>query len=76
MDTTNEKTEVQTDHGDAALGSSSKVVGENARLATEAEHDLTFWQAVKIYRKAVAWSVIVSMATVMESYDIQIIGSF
>lgn len=77
MDTTKEKTDlVLTGHGDAALGPSSKAVGENARLATEAEHELTFWQAMKIYRKAVAWSVIVSMATVMESYDIQIIGSF
>jgi hypothetical protein len=55
---------------------SLEIVAENARLATETEHELTLWQAIKIYRKALAWSVLVSMATVMESYDIQIIGSF
>ncbi len=78
MDTTNEKADLAKAplHVDAVLETSGKVVTENARLATEAEHDLTFCQAVKIYRKAVAWSVIVSMATIMESYDIQIIGSF
>ncbi|KFY37745.1 hypothetical protein V495_07004 [Pseudogymnoascus sp. VKM F-4514 (FW-929)] len=77
MDTTKENTDrVQANHSDDVLDSSIKVVSENARLATDVEHDLTLWQALKIYRKAVAWSVIVSMATIMESYDIQIIGSF
>ncbi|RDL33930.1 Uncharacterized protein BP5553_08298 [Venustampulla echinocandica] len=79
MDIVSEK----PDHGQAAfkagpavLETSGKILTENTRLATETEHNLTFWQAVKIYRKAVAWSIIVSMATIMESYDIQIIGSF
>lgn len=78
MDTMNEKPGIAPvpSQADIALENSAKVVTENARLATETEHELTLWQAVKIYRKAIAWSVIVSMATVMESYDIQIIGSF
>ena len=77
MDITGEKPQsVQLSHVDTAPEKSAKIVTENARLATEAEHDLTLWQAVKIYRKAIAWSILVSMATVMESYDIQIIGSF
>jgi SP family general alpha glucoside:H+ symporter-like MFS transporter len=39
------------------------------------EHTLTIRQALWVYRKAIL-SVIVSMCTIMESYDIQIISSF
>lgn len=76
MDAINEKHGLAVSQADATLETSGKILTENTRLATETEHNLTFWQAMKIYRKAVAWSVIVSMATIMESYDIQIIGSF
>lgn len=31
----------------------------DATIATEAEHDLTFWVAFKKYRKSVMWSMIV-----------------
>ncbi|KAG4440377.1 hypothetical protein IFR05_004117 [Cadophora sp. M221] len=44
--------------------------------ATKDEHNLTFLQAMRKYRKAVMWSVIASMSTIMESYDIQIMGGF
>lgn len=37
---------------------------------------LKFWEAVKIYRKAVFWSMMVSMAIVMDGYDGQILGQF
>lgn len=49
---------------------------DQARHGAEIEQNLSFRQAIRIYWKAVLWSVAVSMATVMESYDIQIIGSF
>tara|TARA_R110002060_G_scaffold29526_3_gene39923 strand:+ start:3618 stop:5231 length:1614 start_codon:yes stop_codon:yes gene_type:complete len=45
-------------------------------IATRDEHNLTFLQAMRKYRKAVMWSVIASMSTIMESYDIQIMGGF
>jgi len=44
--------------------------------AAEVEHKLTFLQAMRKYKKAVMWSVIASMATIMESYDITIVGGF
>lgn len=34
------------------------------------------WEAVKLYPKAVAWSVLVSTALIMEGYDLVVIGSF
>jgi MFS transporter, SP family, general alpha glucoside:H+ symporter len=40
------------------------------------EHSLTLRQALKIYPKAIGWSVAISLAVIMESYDLQIISSF
>ncbi|OQU96203.1 hypothetical protein CLAIMM_02316 [Cladophialophora immunda] len=45
-----------------------------AKLATEAEHNLTLMQALKLYPQAVGWSVLVSAACVMEGYDMAVIG--
>jgi MFS transporter, SP family, general alpha glucoside:H+ symporter len=46
----------------------------DARDATEAEHNLTLMQALKLYPQAVGWSVLVSAACVMEGYDMAVIG--
>lgn len=47
-----------------------------SKMATEAEHQLTTLEALKAYKKAVFWSVIVSMGIVMDSYDGQLLGNF
>lgn len=47
-----------------------------ARRANEEEHDLTVRRALKIYWKAVLWSLIVSMSIVMEGYDMSLIFNF
>jgi len=47
-----------------------------ARSATEQEHNMTFMQAIKLYPKAMAWSILLSTAIVMEGYDVVLIGSF
>lgn len=39
------------------------------------ESDLTLLQAVKLYPKAVAWSAVISAATIMEGYDFHVLGS-
>jgi hypothetical protein len=39
---------------------------EQARRATESEHKMTVWQAVKRYPKASAWSIAISFGVVME----------
>jgi SP family general alpha glucoside:H+ symporter-like MFS transporter len=48
----------------------------DAKLATEAEHNLGLWQGIKTYRKAVFWSVAVSASIIMEGYDVTLINSF
>jgi len=38
----------------------------NAKSATEKEHKMTLWQGVKLYPKAVFWSVLISTCIAME----------
>lgn len=49
---------------------------KNARQATELEHELTAWQAVKLYPRAILCSVILSFAIIMEGYDTALLGNF
>jgi len=46
----------------------------DAKAATEKEHKLTVMDAFRMYPKAVAWSVFVSAACVMEGYDTAFLG--
>lgn len=55
---------------------SGKMLNEDARLATQHEHQMSLWQGIRTYRKAVFWSVIVSSSIIMEGYDTTLIGSF
>ena len=41
---------------------------EEAKFASQAEHEATLWQSIKTHRKAVFWSAIISMSIVMEGY--------
>lgn len=47
----------------------------NAKTANTKEHEMTFKQAIKLYRKAIVWSALLSTALVMEGYDGKILGS-
>lgn len=46
------------------------------RQATQNEHDMTLWECICRYKKAVAWSVALSSCLIMEGYDRLLIGSF
>lgn len=51
-------------------------LSREAKDATQAEKSMTFSQAIHIYPKAVAWSVLLSTAIVMEGYDTTLLGQF
>lgn len=51
-------------------------LSEDAQMATIKEHQMSLWQGLKLYPKAVAWSVLLSTAIVMEGYDVVLMGSF
>ncbi|KAI1761943.1 sugar transporter [Hypoxylon sp. FL1150] len=48
----------------------------NARLATEKEHSMTLWQGLRLYPKAIAWSILISTCIVMEGYDVSLVNNF
>lgn len=52
------------------------VLQSEAKVATEAEHDMTIRDAIKRYPKAVAWSILFSTAIIMEGYDIVLVSAF
>ncbi|TVY63982.1 General alpha-glucoside permease [Fusarium oxysporum f. sp. cubense] len=47
-----------------------------AQAADAADRQLTIWQALKKYKKAVLWSTLLSTALIMEGYDVVIINGF
>lgn len=58
--------------------SSSKfaVLSGDAKDASDAEHSMTLLQAIKLYPKAIGWSMFLSSAIAMEAFDIVLIASF
>lgn len=49
---------------------------QNAKVATDKERNMTLWQGIKLYPKAIAWSVLISTCIVMEGYDVCLINNF
>ncbi|KUL84152.1 hypothetical protein ZTR_07180 [Talaromyces verruculosus] len=47
-----------------------------AQASDTADRNLTIWQALKKYKKAVLWSTLLSTALIMEGYDVVIINGF
>lgn len=56
---------------------STHVVGPNeeAQHAANDEKSMSLFQAIKLYPKAVGWSVVLSSALIMEGYDKALLGS-
>ncbi|PSN71776.1 sugar transporter [Corynespora cassiicola Philippines] len=48
---------------------------EEVREAIEVEHQLTFWDAVRHYPKAIGWSMYFSLGVIMLSFDPQLLGN-
>lgn len=48
----------------------------NARAATEKEHNMTLLQGVRLYPKAIFWSLLISTCIAMEGYDVCLINNF
>lgn len=51
-------------------------INAGAKVATDAEHAMTIREAIRQYPKAIAWSMIFSLAIAMEGYDKALIGGF
>jgi MFS transporter, SP family, general alpha glucoside:H+ symporter len=49
---------------------------EKGREATRQEHEMTLWESVKLYPKAVAFSILISSCIIMEGYDLNLLQGF
>lgn len=59
------------DDKDQELASHAKALErtiENARSATEKEHKMTLMQGIRLYPKAIFWSVLISSTIIMACY--------
>lgn len=48
----------------------------DAKAGAEAEHKMSFIEGVRLYPKAIAWSLLLSATIVMEGYDTTLVGNF
>jgi len=48
----------------------------DARLASDKERKMTLMQGIKLYPKAIGWSVLISTCIVMEGYDVCLLNNF
>ncbi|KAH7123103.1 general substrate transporter [Dactylonectria macrodidyma] len=48
----------------------------DAREATDLEHSLTIRDSIRLYPKAIGFSLLFSTAIIMEGYDLSLLGSF
>lgn len=56
------------------LGVDTKAAIQHAQEADARDRSLTIRQAVKKYKKAVFWSMILSTSLIMEGYDVVIVS--
>lgn len=61
---------------DSGHRTTAQKMNNDARLATEKEHSMTLWQGIKLYPKAVGWSVLISTCIAMEGYDLCLLSNF
>jgi SP family general alpha glucoside:H+ symporter-like MFS transporter len=57
---------------EAVVGS---VYDDKAREAADREHNMTAWEALKMYPTAAAWSMFFSLGTIMTAFDPQLLGN-
>ncbi|OTB03905.1 hypothetical protein M426DRAFT_59657 [Hypoxylon sp. CI-4A] len=52
-----------------------ETLATEAKNAADSERQMTLIRAVKLYPKAIAWSVLLSSTLIMEGYDLALLGS-
>ncbi|KAI1762683.1 sugar transporter [Hypoxylon sp. FL1150] len=62
-------------HADAINIIHDEALVLEAKHAADAEQKMTLLKAIRLYPKAIAWSVLLSSTLVMEGYDLALLGS-
>jgi SP family general alpha glucoside:H+ symporter-like MFS transporter len=64
------------DHVNVARIEATDRIIQGAKTATEKEQKMTLLQGIRLYPKAIAWSILISTCIVMEGYDVCLINNF
>lgn len=51
------------------------IAGHEARKAADIEHNLTFYESLKLYPTAIGWSIFFSLGVIMTAFDPQLLGN-
>lgn len=62
--------------GDEEFSKRDRTVIEHARAAAAKEQNMTLLQGIRLYPKAIVWSMIISTCIVMEGYDVSLVNNF
>ncbi|KAG7109743.1 General alpha-glucoside permease like protein [Verticillium longisporum] len=73
-------------HGDARASAESHAAADDAKMsnafvqgardASSREQQMTLMQGIRLYPKAIGWSMLISTCIVMEGYDISLVSNF
>jgi SP family general alpha glucoside:H+ symporter-like MFS transporter len=63
-------------HHDAKTGFVANTLAQDAQEATTKEQNMTLREGLRMYPKAIFWSVIISTCIAMEGYDLCLLGNF
>lgn len=58
------------------MTTSKKQIVLNAKKASDEEQKMTLLQGVRLYPKAIAWSVLISTCIAMEGYQLALVNNF
>ncbi|KAF7368455.1 MFS general substrate transporter [Mycena venus] len=59
-----------------AKDAAAREMTANAKLATDKEHQMSLLQGLRLYPKAIAWSILISTCICMEGYDVCLLSNF
>jgi len=69
-------TEEKHDPDSPEAGRSNSVLIRGAKSATDKEHGMSLVQGVKLYPKAIGWSILISTCIAMEGFDVCLLPNF
>ncbi|KAI1497748.1 general substrate transporter [Biscogniauxia marginata] len=75
MKTASTDLEVGSKHYDGPEVMYNEALVSGARHASDVEQQMTLLKAIKLYPKAIGWSVLLSSTLIMEGYDLALLGS-
>ncbi len=62
-------------HGKQDTALRTEALSHEAKHASDSEHTMSLMKAIKLYPKAIGWSVLLSSTLIMEGYDLALLGS-